>query len=121
MTTGYRIDKEKRAIFTTLSDVLTDADLLQHQTQLQADPHYDGRFVQLVDARDVTEVDVTKDGVHALASLVVYEPGARRAIVATRDAMYGMARMFERLRGGRPDELRVFRDIDEARRWLGLD
>jgi hypothetical protein len=48
--------------------------------------------------------------------------GAKRAFVADRQILYGYARMFEILTEDRTqDECRVFTEIDEARKWLGLD
>ncbi len=48
--------------------------------------------------------------------------GARMAHVVTALADFGLLRMTEQLAAGRlPNELAVFRDIDEARAWLGVD
>lgn len=33
---------------------------------------------------------------------------------------YGMARMFQILTSACPHELEIFRDLDHARRWLGV-
>ena len=45
----------------------------------------------------------------------------KTALVASRDAAYGMLRMFEALNDSidLPFEVRVFRELDEARKWLG--
>jgi hypothetical protein len=46
----------------------------------------------------------------------------RFALVSTQDAIFGMGRMFESYAGDLPEEIRVFRDFDEARQWaLGAD
>ncbi len=42
-------------------------------------------------------------------------------MVAEKDVSFGMARMYEMLREAEPDQIKVFRDMAEARRWLGLD
>jgi hypothetical protein len=53
--------------------------------------------------------------IHALASK---KPVFRRlAIVATDQCVYGMSRMYELLLGGR-QEVRVYRDRDQADCWL---
>ena len=41
-------------------------------------------------------------------------------IVAPRDVLFGLARMYEILRSGSPVEVRVFRERGEAESWLGL-
>jgi hypothetical protein len=121
MSASYRIARSLETIFTSLEGVLTDDDLLGHQQKLESDPDFDPAFAQLIDCRGVTEVALESETIRTIATPAVYAPGAKRAVVATRDAAYGLARMYERLRGGESDEVRVFRDIKEARRWLELD
>jgi len=121
MSASYRIVKSLGTVFTSLEGVVTDDDLLGHRQQLESDPDFDPAFAQLIDCRGVTEVALDSRTIRSIATPSVYAPGAKRAIVATRDAVYGLARMYERIRGGESDEVRVFRDIEEARRWLELD
>jgi hypothetical protein len=40
--------------------------------------------------------------------------------VADGDAVFGLSRLFQALRSESETELRVFRDLGEARAWLGL-
>jgi len=121
MSASYRIAKSLETVFTSLEGVVTDDDLLGYRRELESDPDFDPAFAQLIDCRGVAEVALDSETIRTIARPSVYAPGAKRAIVATRDAVYGLARMYERLRGGESDEVRVFRDIEEARRWLGLD
>ena len=44
--------------------------------------------------------------------------GARWAIIASTDVVFGMARMYELLRGDASYEIRVFRSAEEAQRWV---
>jgi hypothetical protein len=51
---------------------------------------------------------------------------SRRAVVAEEeeeDETFGIARMYQSLRKAykKPDQVQVFCDMAEARRWLGLD
>ena len=79
----------------------------------------------LVGLGDVSVLDVSTDSVHEAVGRVrehvdsKLEEG-KLAIIAPRDLLFGMARMYEILRDGSPVEVRVFRDRDEARSWLGL-
>lgn len=45
---------------------------------------------------------------------------SKLAIVATRDEFFGLGRMYEMLRDESSMEVRVFRQLDEAERWLEL-
>lgn len=100
--------------------MVTDEDLLEHQRTLSRDPQFHPGLSQLIDSRGVTENAATTQGVRALIAGNPYGKGSRRAFVASSDAIFGMARMFELGRIGAEDEFRVFRSMDQARAWLGL-
>jgi hypothetical protein len=98
--------------------VLDDQGLLDYVQDVIADPTYDQVDADLFDARDVTEVRLTSDGVRHVATLIqeTKRSSSRVAVVATAPAMFGMARMFELLR---PDvKVVVFRDTEQAVAWL---
>ena len=120
MPTFYRIDVRNRVVIHELAGVVTDQELSNNQRELRRDPDYDPVFGQLIDACYVTDIAVSSDLVVALAKATPNVPGAKRAIVVASDVAFGMARMFQIIREDAPEEVRVFRDIDEARRWLGL-
>ena len=62
---------------------------------------------------------MTSAGVRELASRSpVLAHSSRRAIVAPSDLGFGMARMYGALREESGGGVRVFRDLDEARRWV---
>jgi hypothetical protein len=86
------------------------------------DPTLDG----LVDLRAVRNLDVTSDGIWRLAQTLHRadrsERARRVAIVASSDFLFGMARMAATLLATNAlrTEYHAFRDMDEARAWLGL-
>jgi hypothetical protein len=117
---SYRIDREGRTVFTKASGVVTDADVLEFQKRLGDDPDFETDFRQLADCRAIEEIALTRGGVEEASSRSPFGAGSLRAFVVSGDAAFGMARMFENLRHRARDEVRVFRDVEEARRWLGL-
>ena len=121
LPTSFRIDTERRTVFSSGAGVLSDDDLRGHQRQLLGDPAFDPSFNQLWDFRQVVQVDVSSETLRALATARSFAPSAKRAAVAPRNILYGMARMFEMLHNKAPEEFRVFRNIREAADWLGLD
>jgi hypothetical protein len=121
MSASYRIDKSRGIVFSTFEGALTNVDILGQRERIESDPEYDPAFAHLIDFRGVSEVDLDAAIVRTVAVPTVHVSGAKRAIVATREAVYGMARMFEQLRNVEHEDVRVFRDVEEARRWLGLD
>ncbi len=121
MPVSYRIDRERRIVFTEASGVLTDSDVIELQRRLRDDPEFEPDFRQLADCRAIEEVGMTSQSVGEASSRSPFSQGSLRAIVVSSDVAFGMARMLENLRHEARDEVRVFREAEEARRWLGLE
>jgi hypothetical protein len=122
MSWHYKIDVPGRLVNVQVDGILCDADLVDGDSALRNDPEFDPAFYQLLDLSKADGSEVTADGVRALASRPpLFSSSARRALVVRSDLGFGMSRMFELLREGKSGEVRVFRDIDEARAWLDLD
>jgi hypothetical protein len=121
MSATYRIDPERQIVFSTGTGCLTDADMFAHQDRLRADPLFQPHFRQLLDSREVEKFEITPECIRRMARTNPFGDGAKRAFVADRALMYGYARMFEMLTDAHTqDEFRVFTDIAEALKWLGL-
>jgi hypothetical protein len=80
----------------------------------------------LLDLREVAVTDVSSRLIHEAAGRAESRVDPRLesgkfAIIAARDLLFGMARMYEILRSDSPVEVRVFRDRPEALRWLGIE
>jgi len=63
-------------------------------------------------------VAVTGAGIRQLATVSVFQPGTPRALVVTSPVMYGLARMFQTLRGLQGELIAVFRELEAACAWL---
>lgn len=99
---------------------MTDRELLAHVHTLTADPRFVRNFRQLADLRDVTDVQITPSCIREMVRLNPYGAGARRAVVVTNDVVFGMARMYQILSDESPDELQIFRKMDDALQWLWI-
>jgi len=108
-------------VFTTGSGVLTDEDCFGHVRTLSTDPDFKPSMDQLADLTHVTEVRLTASGIHRMADRNPFGEGSRRAFVVTDDVAFGMARMYQILTSDHAHDLTVFRDLAEARAWLGLE
>ena len=119
------VDPAARLRTSTYEGVVTEREVIDTYEKLLADPNYDATLNDLADLRAVERLEVSTEVVYRVAGL--YEPldqlGIRRriAIVAPADHIFGLARMFESVRAGAPEQIAVFRDIDEARAWLAGD
>ena len=124
MTIEVNVDATEGVRYTVMSGVVRDAELLDSYAVLRAAPDAERSLPAIIDLREVRKFDVTATVVRQIGDMLrdVEPPGVRRrvAIAAPADVTFGMARMFEAFRHGGGTEYAVFRDMREARRWLGL-
>lgn len=122
MPVSYKIDEERRVVITTGWGVVTGDECLEHQRQLGSDARFNSDFFQLADFTRVTGVQIDLSTVMKLADLDLFSGKARRAFLAPNPLAYGFSRMFiaaRRVTG--VEQMRVFRDRDEALGWLRLN
>jgi hypothetical protein len=117
MKVDHYIDDEHRLVILTLTGELTDEGLLGLRDLVAKIPGITSDLALLIDLRFSSGPKITTEGVRQMAKTpLAFPPGVRRAVVVPSLLGFGMARMYEALRGeGAP---RVFRDYDEAHRWL---
>lgn len=125
MPISYTIDRQRNLVLTTATGVLTDEELLDHKRELIADPEFEPGMKELSDVRGIERLDVSPAGVRRLVALDqehVDRLGQdyRLAIVAPADASFGTARMYQMLTEANVENIGVFRDMDEAKDWLGV-
>jgi hypothetical protein len=120
----FTVDRSAGVRVATFTGVVDERTLLDAYERVVATPDYDPDLDDLLDFGDVERVDVAGEGVRRLVAYFDRAdlPGhhARLAIVAPQDYVFGLARMYEALRGGAPGQIRVFRDRAAAEAWLGL-
>ena len=117
MKVDHHIDDQDRVVILTLTGELSDAALLGLRDLVEKMPGMTSDLSLLIDLRFASGLKITTEGVRRMASSpLALPPGARRAIVVPSLLGFGMARMYEALRGeGAP---RVFKDYDDAYQWL---
>ncbi len=122
MPCQYVIDKARRLVITTGWDRVTFAEAKALQDGLMSDPQFDSSFHQLIDGSAVTSMEMSPDEIRMIGSRRFFSPTSRRAVVATRPAVFGIARMMQAFHeSGKADaEVSVFYDRQSALEWLGL-
>ena len=95
-------------------------DVLAFRQDLVARPEFNPTWAHVLDARDAVQYDLSNDQIRRLAETSVLTPSARRAMVATDAAIFGLFRMY-----GTQIELQlngsavgVFRTLDDAIEWV---
>ena len=119
----YAIYREQRLVISTALGRLTFAEVKEHQNQLLNDPEFNPEFNQLLDLSAVTDMDLSIDEAKMAARRRMFSPASRRAILASRPAIYGMGRLLgahhELAEGS--SQVGIFYDLPSALEWLGLD
>ena len=121
MPITYRINRERARVETTCSGQTTLKEVMAHFDELQKDP---GRPQQLDVLLDLTEQlslfpIPRRCGPRPIrVGLVTDLVFGACAVVATRESLYGMARMFEVFARGHFAAIQTFRDRKEAEEWL---
>lgn len=113
----------KNLLVVTFQGVVNETDLLSaYKARIEANEYHLFPNI-LVDLRSVESTDVTGDSIRRLVQLLSSpsEKGlkARVAIVAPESYLFGMARMYE-IMNSTSENIRVFRQINEAEEWLGV-
>jgi hypothetical protein len=120
MPGSYTIDPARSLVLTRGWDLVMEREILAHVRALIADPRFARNFHQLIDARDAKSVHFTASTIRELVRLNPFGAGARRAMVVTNDVVFGMARMYQIMADESPDELQIFRHMDDALQWLWI-
>lgn len=114
----YALDHANRMVRSRGWGILSTPDIEEFYSRLVADPTFDPSYRSLGDLLDVTEIAVDSNDLAASASLPVFEAGTRRALVASRDAVYGMLRAYASFNERMGQTMRIFRSLEAAEAWL---
>ncbi|MEO6528935.1 MAG: hypothetical protein ABIP93_20120 [Gemmatimonadaceae bacterium] len=117
---SHSIDADERLVRCLAWGELSSEDLYEHYRKILIDLDFRPDYRQLGDLRDVTRLSADSTAIAAAASLAVFAPGTRRALIAPSDITFGLARMFASYAEDVGQLVRVFRDAREAEEWLGL-
>jgi hypothetical protein len=118
MGLAYTIDVERGIVRTRGWGIITSEEIRDDTSRKLADPRFDPRFRSLFDMSDAINLEVSSSTLAGVASTPVYDDDVRRAIVATRDVVYGIARMYASFVTRMGQEVRVFRRRDVAEAWI---
>lgn len=106
--------------------IIANEDIVAYACLVAEDPSIQPGARELVDFRAVADTTVTREGLeHVVVHDKLYADkftGWRCAIVAVSDQHYGWSKVFATLGEmmDAPAETQVFKSIDEACKWLGI-
>ena len=123
MPIRYVINRARRVVFTAYSGRVAAEEMLQNVKRLSTDSDFDSAFSELIDLHECSGTDATVQHLRYFAEEDdPFSPNARRAVFAPSQLSFGMARMYESLLGeAEAANFAVFRTMEEACQWLGLE
>ncbi|MGI9591984.1 MAG: STAS/SEC14 domain-containing protein [Myxococcota bacterium] len=125
MPIEHEFDARRRLLCVRMLGVVTDDDVLDYAEAITADESRGPEYDELIDLRKLETPAASTDTLRRVADIFrKYERQpelVKVAFIAASDAAYGIARMYQAFRAESSADMRVFREADEARRWLGLE
>lgn len=121
MPVTYRIDRTRQLLHTRCIGEVVFEEVRQHFAALRQDPDCPERLDVLLDLSEMTTLPATDQLRTVTDEIARIRPQVRFgrcAIIASREALFGMARMFEVFAERFFSETRVFRSEAEGTGWL---
>ena len=117
------IDKKANLRKHKVTGDLTVESLLAELGKIYSEPEFQADTDVLWDLRDAKFTSVSPADVQRVSDFVAGHWGvgkSKAALIVSRDFEFGMTRMYEILLESRTSaQVRVFRDLDEALKWIG--
>lgn len=125
MTVDITHDKVNDILVVTVSGELSLEILKEAAQKIVSSDQFAPNIATLWDLRQLDADNINQNFLSNLVSLREKQfqerEGAKLALVANSDLIYGLSRMYEMLSNGLPQSMHVFRTIDEAMVWLLSD
>lgn len=118
MGVRYDILSVDRLVVTTAFGEVNGQELIENLLNLANDTAFDPTSNHIFNTKQVKSVDVAPAVLKRLAGIELFADTSRRAVVASSDVIFGLARIYEAYRDVSTDRLRIFREYDQAMSWL---
>lgn len=113
----YELNAAKRLVSVKFRRKLTVTDIAKYAALLRADPLFEPDFSEVVEIREVEELDLNADEFIRLAGEIdPFSERAKRAFVVSNEIQNHAARMHKILRTQR--SISIFHSLEAARRWV---
>ncbi len=124
MPVSFTIDRTNDVVLRTARGEITAEQLAQNFEEVLAHPDFHAGIKSLTDARELDhhlEVEDMRDIAKTIARYRDRIAGGRAAVVVSIAVSYGLMRALQAYADQSPIDIRIFYDVDEARRWLGIE
>ncbi len=121
MPVTYQFDREFPLVRTRCAGDVTFAEVMSHFRELERDASLPARLdvlLDLTEMRSIPESDQLRSVASEVEHLQQRVKWGSCAIVASSDVLFGMSRIFRVFAQAHFANSNVFREIDQAERWL---
>lgn len=119
-----KIDKNNRLAQITARGRVNVLELREIFLQTVGHEEWQAGFNMLCDYSEIENFDVTSQDIDEITqwqtSMDALIGNGRCAVVASKDSVYGMSRMWEILSSERSQQICIFRQFKDAVAWLGV-
>ena len=113
------VDSAGKVVRVKFGKKLTFHDIERYSKLLLANPAFQPTYSEIVDLREVEEVELQSDEFLRLADEIdPFSPSAKRAFVVRTSTQEHAGRMHKVLRTQR--NIEIFRSIEAAERWIAI-
>jgi hypothetical protein len=124
MPITFRIDKESGIVYTTIDGRTNTDEIVESLESLLNNPDFKPGLNGIADLRN-SEMDTFSADVKRIAGLMIEYRNkigpSKTAVVISKDVTFGMTRVFQAFSEQSSIETAIFRDMEEALRWLGAN
>ena len=117
-----KIDKNRKMAHITANGKVNILELKDIFLETVEHEQWQAGFNMLCDYRNIENFDVSSKDIDEItvwqSSIDDLIGGGKCAVVASKDSVYGMSRMWEMMSSERSQHISVFRKVDEALSWL---
>jgi hypothetical protein len=124
MPIQYEVQEAHRLVLTRFRGRVTEAELRSYVNEVAQDKRIAPDFLKIVDMRDTDPIDMESDVMWTIARQMRRQHHikvGKTAIVVNHDVHFGMGRMYQQASADWNPGVEVFREMEDARRWLGLN
>lgn len=124
MSISFEVHADEKYFVSKWEGTITDDEMLNSYRAFYEGPAWNRSLNELVVIGDISLEKVTNDGLTVLADYVAQHffehniESSKTAVFCRKDLPFGLARVYEAYAYQSSEEIRVFRDLEDAKSWL---
>ena len=124
MPIEIKVFKKENYFISTWSGKITDSEAIQMFKEFYTSPEWVPGMHELADISQLDFSSISSDGLIKMAKFNQMKleehnvTNIKAAVYSPHDLQFGMARVYEVWADESPENIKVFRDFNEAKNWL---